>query len=97
MPSTPTSPAASAQQAPPPGAKARTTVSLDAELLAAARELVSAGRAESTSALIEHSLREQIRAGQLEELLDELDRLYGTPSAEAQSWAAEVVKSLRSS
>ncbi len=77
--------------------RSRTTISIDAELLETARERVAQGRAESLSALFENALRKDLEGGQLRELLDELDEIYGPPSKEAREWAAEVIASVRSS
>ncbi|MGH3527134.1 MAG: hypothetical protein ACRDQH_07515 [Pseudonocardiaceae bacterium] len=62
-------------------------VSLPDELVAAARRAVATGRAHSVSAYVAAALTRAEREDSLAELLAELDRELGEPSAEAQAWA----------
>jgi Arc/MetJ-type ribon-helix-helix transcriptional regulator len=62
-------------------------VSLPEELVAAARRAVAAGRAATVSAYVADALVRAEREHSLAELLADLDRELGEPSAEAREWA----------
>lgn len=62
-------------------------VSLPDEQVAAARRAVAAGRAPSVSAYVADALARAERENSLADLLAELDRELGEPSAEARTWA----------
>lgn len=62
-------------------------VSLPEERVIAARRAVAEGRASSVSAYIAAALERAEREQSLADLLDDLDRELGEPSAEAVAWA----------
>lgn len=66
-------------------------VSLPDELVEEARQAVKDGRAKSVSAYVADALRQSKREGELERLLDDMDRELGPPSKEAFDWARRVM------
>jgi hypothetical protein len=61
------------------------------ETLATARRRVEAGLAPNFSAYVQRALDHENMAGTLDDVLRDLDAEFGPPSAEATSWAREVL------
>lgn len=66
--------------------KERVTVSIEPDVLEAARAEVRAGRAANLSAAVEDALREQSKTQALREALDLSDAVHGPISKEAEEW-----------
>jgi Arc/MetJ-type ribon-helix-helix transcriptional regulator len=71
--------------------KEKIAVSLPAELVAAARAAVDRGDAASVSAYVADALAAKVQRDRLIEVLDELDRELGPPTAEEARWAQAVL------
>jgi antitoxin ParD1/3/4 len=69
----------------------KVTVTLTPDRIAAVHRAVADGRAESISAYISEALDRHLEDDTLTVLLDELDALYGPPSAEVERWADEAM------
>ncbi|MGH3866366.1 MAG: hypothetical protein ACRDQ4_09580 [Pseudonocardiaceae bacterium] len=67
-------------------------VSLPDKQVAAARRAVAAGRAPSVSAYVADALARAERENSLAELLADLDRELGEPSAEARAWVDQELR-----
>lgn len=67
-------------------------VSLPEEQVAAARRAVATGRAPSVSAYVADALARAERENSLAELLADLDRELGEPSAAAHTWADQELR-----
>ena len=72
------------------GMTTKITVSLPDALVAAARRAVREGRAASVSSYVAAAMAEFQEGDSLQDLLDELDAIYGPVSAEAIEWAKEI-------
>src|SRR6266511_952290 len=70
--------------------KRKIAVSVPEELVADVQRAVREGDAPSVSAYVTDALREKAKKGTLDELLDEMDRIYGPPSEEVRKWVQEV-------
>lgn len=66
--------------------KERVTISIEPEVLEAARAEVQAGRAANLSAAVEGALRERSKTQALREALDLSDAVHGPISKEAEEW-----------
>lgn len=66
-------------------------MSLNAARLDRIKELVKRRKAASVSAYVDAALAASEEHSQLEDLLDEMDRKYGPPDAEADAWAREAL------
>ncbi len=76
------------------GPKAKTTITIDKELLAMVRTAVAAGAASSVSAYIEHSVRGQLAAEtEFDAIVDEIFASTGGPPTPAEQAAAQSVLS----
>jgi len=64
-------------------------ISLPDDLVRSIRRAVDDGESPSVSAYIADALRYRKREGSLRELLDELDREHGPPSAADDAWARD--------
>lgn len=72
--------------------KAKTTITIDKELLAMVRAAVSAGGAASVSAYIEHSVRGQLAAEtEFDAIIEEILASTGGPPTPAEQAAAQSV------
>src|SRR5450756_2727953 len=69
---------------------AKLAISLPSEQVAAARQAVSEGRSASVSAYISQALAQREREETLADVLADLTRELGPPSAEAYAWADSV-------
>ena len=72
------------------GMTTKITVSLPDVLVAAARRAVREGQAASVSAYVAAAMSEFQVGDSLQDLLDELDAVYGPVPAEAMEWAKEI-------
>ena len=70
----------------------KVTVTLTPDRIAAVHRAVADGRAESISAYVSEALDRHLEDDTLTVLLDELDALYGPPSAEVERWASALVR-----
>ena len=69
----------------------RVTVSLAPGRLQQVKARVANGEASSVSAYVDAALEQAERAMTLEEVLRDMDREFGPPSAEAESWARDAL------
>ncbi|MGI8607696.1 MAG: toxin-antitoxin system antitoxin subunit [Candidatus Dormibacteria bacterium] len=69
----------------------RVTVSLSPGRLQEVKDRVARGEAPSVSAYMEQLLARNEQTITLWQLLDDMDRDYGPPSAEDEAWAREVL------
>lgn len=66
-------------------------ISLPDELVESARKAVADNRAASVSAYIADAMTKQNRVESLAEVLADLDRELGPPSADARTWARRML------
>lgn len=66
-------------------------ISLPDELVESARQAVAEHRAASVSAYIADAMTKQHRVESLAEVLADLDRELGPPSADARTWARRML------
>lgn len=71
--------------------RARVTVTVRPQVLAAAEEEVAAGRASSVSAWVDQAIEEKARREDLAALLAEMQAENGSAAPEEDAWARQVL------
>lgn len=71
--------------------RSKLAVSVPANLVKKVRRAVARGHAASVSAYVTQALEARTQNEEMLELLEQMDRNHGKPSAEATQWARQVL------